>query len=139
MTEDNTSQDGGDFSGSMEELVARGGNYRCTFSHQSDTDDSSGTIYISGSSIRGDFVSLIQRINVESHMIQSGGYIYTWSSTMPTGFKLKVATTTEAGGTAIPGQYSDVDQTYSYDCESWSPDNSKFSIPSTITFKELGQ
>lgn len=126
----------GVFTGSIMELAKRGGNFICTFSHSSAVANSTGTVYVSGSDIRGDFKSVAQGINVESHMIQKDGYVYTWSPIAPTGFKIKTVASEGDGDASMSDQYKDLNQAYSYDCKSWSRDASKFTLPN-ISFTEI--
>lgn len=127
------------FNGSMNDLIARGGDYKCTFDQTNDYSDSSGTVYISGKSIRGDFQSLekVSNTNVESHMISDGEFSYVWSSVMPTGFKMKVVEdNSQDDSSAQTGQF-DYNQKLNYDCQAWPVDQSQFSLPDGIQFTEL--
>lgn len=127
-------QASGRFSGSLQDLAARGGAYRCTFAHESAAAVSEGTVYVSGSDIRGDFSSEAQGLAVESHMIQSGGYVYVWSPMMPQGFKSKSDADSAGTPAGMSGQYADLTQSYDYDCEAWSGDQSTFALPAGVTF-----
>ena len=126
---------GGIFSGSLAELAARGGSYICTFNHQSALANSAGTIYVSGPRIRGDFLSQLKTMSIESHMIEKDGYAYTWSPITPSGLKMKVRVGAAPGVGAIPSQYADANQAYSFHCDKWATDEAKFATP-PITFKE---
>jgi len=126
----------GSFSGSLLELANRGGNYRCTFTHDSDVALSQGEVFIAGDKIRGDFKSSTQGISVESHMIVRDGFIYTWSPITPNGFKIPQAATQGDGDASASGQYSDFQQAYSYDCKAWTVDESKFTLPQ-ISFVDI--
>lgn len=126
-----------DFSGSLAELQKRGGNYRCTFSHESEIVRSTGVVYVAGDRVRGDFESETQGISVDSHMIASNGFIYTWSPIAPNGFKTVQVDTEADGTTETSGEYSDFQQSYDYSCEGWKVDESKFQLPN-ISFLEIG-
>ena len=127
----------GDFSGSLQDLAKRGGNYKCTFVHDSSVAESSGTVYISGDNLRGDFESKTQGITAESHMIAKDGYTYTWSPLTPTGFKAKIVDTGSTNDSAAAqGSYTDANQSYTYQCEAWSSDASYFDLPA-ITFIDI--
>ncbi len=138
-TDTNTAEETGSdtaFTGSITDLASRGGNHTCTFEHGSDAGESSGTVYISGTDMRGDFKTVAQGVTVESHMIQKDGFMYTWSPASPSGFKMKIDGTASASTGAPSGSYGDLDQSYSYECSTWSRDNSKFAIPA-ISFMEF--
>ncbi len=129
----------GAFNGSMNELVARGGNYECNFTHATDVSDSAGTVFISGKKMRGDFVSTTKvaaNLKVESHMISDGEFMYNWSSAAPMGFKIAIAETTNATPTT-GSQSLDYNQKLDYDCKAWTVDSSKFAIPAEIKFTTL--
>lgn len=129
----------GNFSGSMGELIARGGNYKCDFTHTTDAGDSSGTTYISGKKIRGDFttnVTGVSAMKIETHMISDGEFAYTWSSMMPTGMKMKLNLSETSDGAKTGFDYN---QHLDYNCSPWMEDSSMFSLPANIKFTELPQ
>ncbi len=124
----------GKFNGSLAELAARGGSWKCTVDITTAQSVSSGITYSSGGKVRGDFTTKVQGYgNVESHMITDGTDVYTWTSVTPQGFKTKMSTPGETAVTS--GQAVNTNQPYTYDCESWTTDVSVFVIPSDITFK----
>ncbi|MBY0539328.1 hypothetical protein K2P56_02760 [Patescibacteria group bacterium] len=126
----------GTFSGSLADLIGRGGNWQCTFNVESGVANSSGTVFISGEKLRGDFASVVPQLNqtIDSHMIQSEGYVYVWTSLAPQGFKAKTTIGTPDGTTAFQGQGINIDQQYNYNCTAWVADSSKFELPSGVTF-----
>jgi hypothetical protein len=134
--EDEQSMESGAFSGSLSDLAKRGGNYKCTIAHESEAAQSSGTVYVAGDRIRGDFTSIVPQVGmtVETHMIQNGGYVYTWSPLTPNGFKAKTTLSESNTSQAMSGEYADFQQAYSYDCAPWSVDTSLFTPPSDVTF-----
>lgn len=130
------------FEGSTAELIARGGDHVCTFDQTVENSRSTGTVYISNGKMRGDFKSDVSasgtNMSVESHMISDGEFMYTWSSMMPTGFKMAVVQNTTADGTTPTSQQMfDANMKLSYDCDPWTTDVSKFTLPSAVTFTEI--
>ncbi len=127
----------GTFSGSLQDLMARGGNYKCTFDSSTADAQSSGTVYQAPGKTRGDFVSKAQGVTVMSHMISMDGYVYTWTDISPVGYKTKV-TPTSASAPAYGSESAQggANQAYNYDCVAWSPDASVFTLPN-ITFTDL--
>lgn len=124
------------------ELVKKqDGAYKCTVNQYVANIETKGTAYINAGMIRGEFNTKVQNMNVDSTFVVRDGYSYTWSSMLPSmGFKAKVDTS--AGGnnnTAGPsGTYVfNAEQIGDYNCEAWNVDQSKFQIPSNITFKEM--
>jgi len=124
------------FTGSFADLAARGGSWKCTIDSSTAQVVSSGTVYVLGSNVRGDFTTAVQGFgNVESHMIADGAYIYTWSPMMPQGAKTKMSSVPQSGITQTSGQSVSSNQSYSYDCQPSSPDTTLFTLPANVTFK----
>lgn len=132
----NTQNEVGAFSGSLADLLGRGGDWQCTFGVENQVSNSSGTVYVSGSKIRGDFESMVPQLNqtIDSHMIQSDGFVYVWTSLAPQGFKSKATIGTPDGTTAFRDQGIDINQAYDYNCTPWAADASKFELPAGVTF-----
>src|SRR5690606_25595437 len=106
---------------------------------QTQVDTSKGTVYITGPKIRGDFTSSVEvpglvSMDVTSHMISDGEFIHTWTSLSNEGYKNAVSSKTEAN--TETGAVS-FDQNLNYKCNPWNVDESKFLLPSDITFKTL--
>jgi hypothetical protein len=128
-------------SGSFGEMIARAGSWTCTVSTSVEAAPSEGTTYISNGMIRADFVARPEALGgqeVSTHMIQSEGYIYTWSDMAPQGMKMLIPKDQpdSAGGDAVGTVGADAQVEYS--CMPWVADSSKFAPPSTVTFMELG-
>ncbi len=126
----------GAFSGSLADLMGRGGDWQCTFNVENQVSKSSGTVYVSGEKLRGDFASRVPQLNqtIDSHMVQSGGYVYVWTSMTPQGFKTKSAIGTPDGTTAFNDQGIDINQQYAYTCTPWTADAALFELPAGVTF-----
>ena len=124
----------------LTKLMSKGGNYECNFSHVTDISESTGTVFISGKKIRGDFVSKVTMSGVpdmgdiKTFMISDGESVYTWSSMSSDGYKVPQSKQEVSGQTStnIPSN-----QELDYKCVGWKVDESKFSLPSNITFKTL--
>jgi hypothetical protein len=123
------------WSGDIYDLSKRGGDHVCTFSHSSEVALSTGTVYVSGEKIRGDFISNTKigvDMKIESHMISDGDFVYSWSSMAPTGFKAKVI---EGGSSSAPESVGfNYNQKFEYDCNAWNVDSEKFVVPSDVKF-----
>ncbi len=134
---ENTQEENSIFSGTMKELISRGGNYKCEFTFNSDVADSSGVVYLSGNKLRGDFTSdeKVSGTQVKSYMVNDGEFSYVWSSIMPVGVKIKNNLTEDSSSQAT--QSFDYNQKLDYKCESWNVDNSKFDLPADVKFNEL--
>lgn len=130
-------QEVGTFEGSAKDLMTRGGDHKCTFTQDVENSKTTGTIYISGMKMRGDFSSAVNAggstMNVDSHMISDGTSIWTWSSVVPTGFKMKID---QSAGSSVDKGF-DANTKLEYTCVAWTPDQSQFVLPSTVTFEEM--
>lgn len=126
------------FNGSIYDLAARGGDWKCTVDAQASTGGgqavSSGTVYVSGNKVRGDFTSAVQGYgNVDSHLVSDGDYVYSWTSMLAQGVKAK-ATAANQGGTQTSGQGSSANQNYAYHCAPSAADASLFTPPANVKF-----
>ncbi|MFZ2522405.1 MAG: hypothetical protein WAX44_00510 [Minisyncoccia bacterium] len=114
------------------------GSYKCDVHQDFSGTDSHGIIYISGGMVRGDYETSIQGTTMQMTMVVKDGYSYTWNSMMPgSGFKSKI---TEGSNSTkqTPSNYSfDANQIGEYDCQSWTPESSKFSVPTNIKFQSV--
>ncbi len=121
-------------------IMAGGGSHVCTFSSEDPNAKNSGTVYVSGDEIRGDFTSTVEAagMTMKSYMLQTGDMVYTWSDMTPQGFKTPSAQ--PSGDTAQPmsDQMSfDAGVEMSYDCKPWARDAAKFAVPTTVSFVEM--
>ena len=124
--------------GSLRSLLGLSKNAMCTFSSTAGGTSSSGTVYISASGdMRGEFKSQTSGSgSVESNMIVKGGTSYVWSGSQ--GMKMDVSATTSASADASAKQAVDMDSQVDYKCEDWTLDSSKFSVPTSVNFLDLG-
>lgn len=115
------------FEGTMADLLERGGEYRCSFSHTQDGAHTNGVVYIDGDDrLRGDFESSSQYISFDSHMIVRDGFIYAWTSITPEGIKAPYEA--YANAEADPSN-TQLQTTYEYDCVSRKPEDHRFVLP----------
>jgi hypothetical protein len=125
----------GEFNGSMGDLLSRSGAWRCSVSVNANGVVSEGTTYVFGGKLRSDFTSTIPQVgDVSSHMIVIGTTAYTWTSMFNRGFRFEIQ-----GGAAPAGgqggeQAAMFNENYVYDCDVWAADESKFELPTGITF-----
>ena len=124
---------------SLKDLMASGGSQKCTFAFEDEASRSSGVVYFANGKMRGDYESLakVQGETMESHSISDGEYMYSWSSAMSQGMKVKFADFA-AGDAGAPesGRQSAVgyDQKMDYDCGAWGADASVFVPPASVEF-----
>lgn len=121
---------------SLKDIVARGGSWKCTFAIDAGGTSSTGTVYAAGGKVRSDFESKVPQVNmtIESHMVTDGAYAYTWTSSMPQGFKMAIDANAKASTATSGHQDFDYNGALDYNCVAWPTDESKFVVPSNITF-----
>lgn len=137
-----TAQEDGAFTGSLAQLAARGGEWKCTVDSRSQTDaveaSTSGVVYVSGNKVRADLdVSVSQLGAVKTHMIADGTYVYSWSSMTPQGMRVEQADDWGGDGLPASGESMGPNMGFSYDCEPASVDASLFTPPADMTFSTL--
>ena len=119
---------------SLKDLIQAGSNQQCTFS---DTEaKTSGTVYLGGGKMRGDFQSEADGKPFTSHMINDGTAVYIWMDNQPGGFKASMDAVEQASA-GINMQTIDINKPSDYACEPWSVDGSKFTVPTTIQFSDM--
>ena len=136
-------------SGSIFDLIKSGDNLVCTFNTTTETGEVDGTTYISNNKMRGDFVIRDGSLTMTSSTISDGEWLYSWSSAIQQGMKMKLDQFADEDITNpdSPVSNENTDQTpldglkqdYEYDCDSWSVDSSKFDVPSDITFVDYSE
>lgn len=122
--------------GSLKSLLGAGKNVNCTFSYPD--AGSTGTVYVSGQRMRGDFNMMVEGKTMESHMIQDETYVYSWTGSQ--GAKFKIEETLKAS--PVPGgqqQNVDLDKEVDYKCSPWAANNSMFSVPTDVTFTDMSE
>jgi hypothetical protein len=125
----------GEFKGSLQDLVARSGSWQCEVSVTTQGVTTKGTTYASGGKVRADFVSSVPGYgDITSHMIMRDATVYTWSSMMSTGMKFPIQDGKMQGDRKSTEVTPQFDQMYDYSCAAWTTDESKFALPSGITF-----
>lgn len=138
---DSNSTIGEKMSGSIADLINAGKTLQCSFSSNADGYSSQGTVFVSGSNVRGDFQSEQEGKMMASHMIQNGETVYTWTDDPKQGMMMKVSQE-DAQKYKDEAQNNSVnsfnkDQSYDYSCMPWGSDPSKFTPPSDIKFQDL--
>ncbi len=120
--------------GTLRSLLSLGKDVVCTFNGSNSQGEVSGTMYISGTMMRGDFTMTGgTQGNALSHMIRSGDSIYVWSGTQ--GARMHMSDMEGSG--AQNKTTVNLDQAVEYSCDDWEKDTSQFSVPQNITFIDL--
>jgi len=114
--------------------------YKCNVSQYVNNTETIGTFYLNNGLMRGEYNTKVAGLDIDSFFIVRDGYNYSWSPSLPqSAVKIKsVATVAQNPEVDVSGQYVfNGEQIGDYDCQSWTPDESKFIIPSDIVFREL--
>lgn len=121
---------------SLKDLISKGIAQSCTYSNESST----GTIYVSGGKVRGDFDTTIEGKVTKSHMIVDGSNSYIWSDGSKDGIKMTfdASATPAANATSSPVGGFDSAANMNYKCGVWSADPSVFTLPAGVTFMSFG-
>ena len=114
-------------------IFKKGGSYECTISMNTAQASSKGTVYISGTEVRGDFESAVGGQTVLSSMIQTGGYVYTWTNLYPQGFKFKSEVDANPFST-VGNAGMKMPEGGSYKCRPSTVDPAKFVPPTSVKF-----
>ena len=115
------------------DFLKQGGAYKCEITQYVGEVANSGTMYINGKNVKGEYTTVVEGMTINSSFISLDGYAYTWSSVSPgIGFKMKTGeNNTNETYAWDPSQIGD------YNCENWVVDAEKFEIPKDITFQEI--
>ncbi len=130
--------------GTFESLLARNAVMKCTYAIDIDNNKTSGTTYVSGKKIRGDYTVNIGDKMMQGHMISDGTTLYTWTDEMPQGMKMMMDTfkDTTIDNMEEPKETEtavNLEQEYDYSCSPWIEDSSIFTVPANIEFVDFAE
>ncbi len=120
---------------SLKDLLTGGGAKKCTFEYKE--ANSKGSVYIANSKMRGDFQAPTNGQTINSHMIVDGTNAYIWMDNQTQGFKMSWDSVANQPTQSRDQNSIDINKKVNYKCDSWSVDNSQFSLPKGIEFKDL--
>jgi uncharacterized protein YxeA len=119
---------------SIKSLLASKASQQCDFSNNTGTTSLTGTIFVANGKASGEFNVQSPSGPIVSHMVSDGTYVYIWTSMSKQGFKMALAEATSAAANAKNSGSVDVNKTFNFECKNWITDNSKFTLPTDITF-----
>ena len=123
---------------SLKDLMSLGRDQKCTFTEKTANSDSSGTVYVGGGKMRGDFTSIASGMTIQSHMIAMGQKGYLWTSAMPKqGFTFTLPDPSAPSAAPANSSAPDYNQQLDYSCSAWTVDASMFALPAGITFSDM--
>lgn len=116
------------------------GSYDCTVNQYVNDIESQGRVFLDNGKIRGDFNTTVQGMNVATSVIVRDDMSYTWTSMGNMGFKVPIVEAEGDVNAATSDTYSwDGTDIGDYDCVEWSPEASKFDLPTGINFQDIPQ
>ena len=130
-----------DFRGSVNDLYKLGRDITCTFERSDDAGTMSGTVYVTGDKMRGDFQVTQSGEVFDSHTISDGEWVYTWGNTQLgyVGTKIKVTEAEDVEQTGEVEETPNLDEEFDYKCSSWNVDSSLLVPPGDIEFQDLSE
>ena len=122
------------------EFLKKGEASKCSVTQSVSGLDTKGTVYAYKGMMRGEFNTEAYGKTIQTDFVLRDGYTYTWTSATPSmGFKVKVAAPEGTNVAPASGQIGFNAETIGdYDCEPWTVDESKFTLPPSVTFREVG-
>lgn len=127
----------GQFEGTIGDLVNRGGNYKCEWSFSDKGTTMSGVTYVSGKKLSGEATAKTTSGDLITHMVGDGTTVYSWVEVagFKSGTKFSYDELNSYKPTAEEKQASDqYFQKTGYKCSAWTPEASKFVVPTDVTF-----
>jgi hypothetical protein len=125
---------GTESTGTIRSLFSMTGNLKCLVRGSNPQGEAEGTVYVSGTSMRGDFTTKSgETMAVQSSMIKQGDSVYFWSGENGGMASLSSAMKAEAGASSNVSLNDNV----SYKCGAWTPDASKFVVPTSVNFIDI--
>jgi hypothetical protein len=116
---------------SLRTLLASGQSQKCSFNNA----QSSGTIYVGGGKMRGDFTSKVGEATAQSHMVIANNIVYVWIDGQPVGYRMAFNDMKPGSGNGSQGV--DADAKVATDCTSWQATESSFELPADVSFADL--
>lgn len=122
---------------SLKSLMALGKSQKCEFKSTDEQGTAEGVFYISNGKSRGDITTNYEGQTSKTHMIYDNNTSYVWMDGSNSGFKMAIDTQDPQSTTPDQTQGVDPNKDYKFDCDNWNSDNSMFTTPSNVEFKEF--
>lgn len=131
--------------GSIKELFSLGKNITCEYTYSDESSKGSGVGFFAGDRMRMDSEITTNGMTFESHMINDGENLYTWSETAEGTFAIITPVSdaeieTNFDDSNFPQTNTDVDafeNDVTYTCKPWGGDRSRFTPPTDIEFVDM--
>ena len=132
------------FSGTLEQLMAKGKAVKCTSAEEINGVKNEGEFYVDGASGRSKIVSKETKAGKTQtiYILANKEYTYFWEEGQKQGFKYPAVKPEEANQPVatdknLPGAEKQ-NETYNFNCEAWRVDDSVFAVPGTVNFVDQG-
>jgi hypothetical protein len=117
-------------------LVSGGKTVNCQVTYPD--NKGTGSIFVADKKFAGDFdMKGADGKETSAHVISDGVDMYVWSSGLPMGIKMSLAAAKNAAQNPQANQSFNVNQEVNFNCNSWTPDTSKFTVPTNIQFRDM--
>jgi len=124
--------------GTIQSLLKQGKNVTCSISYPEGSG--SGTVYVAGTKVRGDFTTKVDNKELMSHMINENNTAYVWTDASNQGTKITIDPNQPIpSAPAGAPQSADLNKEVDMNCKNWSVDNSKFTVPTNVTFTDMSE
>jgi len=124
--------------GSLLDLLSGGKTLSCKVTYPD--NKGTGTIVVADKKFAGDFaVKDSTGKETVAHMISDGTNVYIWSQGLQMGVKMNLNAAKSATSNAQVKQTVDINQNVDMQCGTWVVDNSKFVVPTTVTFTDVSK
>lgn len=122
------------------EFLKSGEASKCSVTQSVSGLEMKGTVYAYKGMMNGEFKTEAYGKTIQTDFVLRDGYTYTWTSAAPNiGFKAKAAVPVGTNVAPASGQIGFNAETIGdYDCQPWAVDESKFTLPTSVTFREVG-
>jgi hypothetical protein len=138
------------YSGSLEDLIKKGGSLKCVFEGKDESGNFSGTSYVGEGKAMQDMETVEGIEKTDIHVILADGWTYMWSSAQPDqGTKVYVNLSQqeeaelkhnfEKNKAELTKNNQISKDKFSYECSPWQVDNSIFEPPKNIVFKDIAE
>lgn len=132
------------FSGTLEQLMAKGKAVKCTSASEVNGVKSEGEFYVDGTGGRSKIVSKTTQAGKTqtTNILSTKEYVYFWEEGQKQGFKYPAvkpgeATQPVATDKNLPGSEKQ-NEAYDFNCDAWNVDTSVFAEPAGVTFVDQG-
>lgn len=124
------------YKGTVNDLLARGGNYSCTFDQRQNSIRSTGTAVLSDKKMAVEAQVMVSGFSVNAQVVGDGKKFYIWTS-LP-GSKGTVIAYSDLKKIARKNtpQANVLNQKMDFMCSPWVPDETQFEIPADVTFNQ---